>query len=114
MKIVHQIEERPVSPHDGITYESGGHESLAGPGGTHEYDVVHLFSSCKIHLTAIRCGNLVHVVMCIEGRGTLTDHEEQDHTITLHQGETVLIPATSKGVTFTPSSGMTLITSYIG
>ena len=54
------------------------------------------------------------VVMCIEGRGTLTDHEEQDHTITLHQGETVLIPATSKGVTFTPSSGMKLITSYIG
>ena len=54
------------------------------------------------------------VVMCIEGRGTMTDHEEQDHTITLHQGETVLIPATSKGVTFTPSSGMKLITSYIG
>ena len=77
-------------------------------------DIVHLLSSCKIHLTAIRCGNLVHVVMRIEGRGTLTDHEEQDHILTLHQGETVLIPATSKGVTFTPSSGMKLITSYIG
>ena len=54
------------------------------------------------------------VVMCIEGRGSLTDHEDEDHTLTLHQGETVLIPATSKGVTFTPLSGMKLITSYIG
>ena len=52
--------------------------------------------------------------MCIEGRGSLTDHEDEDHTLTLHQGETVLIPATSKGVTFTPESGMKLITSYIG
>ena len=54
------------------------------------------------------------VVMCVEGRGSLTDHEDEDHTLTLHQGETVLIPATSKGVTFTPESGMKLITSYIG
>ena len=53
------------------------------------------------------------VVMCIEGRGSLTDHEESDFTLTLHQGETVLIPAASKGVTFSPSENMKLITSYI-
>lgn len=54
------------------------------------------------------------VVMCVEGTGSLTDHEEEDHTLTLHQGETVLIPATSKGVTFSPSaSGLKIITSYI-
>ena len=44
----------------------------------------------------------------------VTKSGDEDHTLTLHQGETVLIPATSKGVTFTPSSGMKLITSYIG
>lgn len=53
------------------------------------------------------------VVMCVEGTGSLTDHEEEDHTLALHQGETVLIPATSKGVTFSPSKGMKIITSYI-
>lgn len=53
------------------------------------------------------------VVMCIGGQGTLTDHEEQDYTLPLHQGETVLVPATSKGVTFSPSGNMKLITSYI-
>lgn len=54
------------------------------------------------------------VVICIEGKGTLTDHEEEDCTVTLHQGETVLIPATSRGVTFTPDGKMKLLTSHIG
>lgn len=54
------------------------------------------------------------VVICIEGKGTLTDHEDEDRTVTLHQGETVLIPATSRGVTFTPDCKMKLLTSYIG
>ncbi len=53
------------------------------------------------------------VVMCVEGKGSLIDHEEADHTLSLHQGETVLIPATSKGVTFTPEENMKLVTSYI-
>ena len=54
------------------------------------------------------------VVMCIEGSGTLTDHEDADNALTIHQGETVLIPATSKGVTFTPDTRLKLLTSYIG
>ncbi len=55
------------------------------------------------------------VVMCLEGKGTLTDSEDADYTLPIHQGETVLIPATSKGVTFTPAEcGMKVLTSYIG
>ena len=54
------------------------------------------------------------VVMCIEGSGTLTDHEDADNALTIHQGETVLIPAASKGVTFTPDTRLKLLTSYIG
>ena len=65
------------------------------------------------------------VVMCLSGSGTLTDSEPafdeeghrgptKGHRTTLHQGETVLIPASSIGVTFTPAEGgMKLLTSYI-
>jgi len=65
------------------------------------------------------------VVMCLSGHGTLTDaepvYDEQGrrgptkgHLIDLRQGETVLIPATSTGVTFTPAEGgMKVLTSYI-
>ena len=62
------------------------------------------------------------VVMCVEGEGTITDTEvlgggpSKGHVVDIHQGETVLVPASSKGVVFTPEKGTTmkLITSYIG
>ena len=65
------------------------------------------------------------VVMCLAGGGTLTDAEPvydaegrrgptKGHVIDLRQGETVLVPATSVGVTFKPAEGgMKVITSYI-
>jgi len=65
------------------------------------------------------------VVMCLSGHGTLADAEPvydaegrrgptKGHLIDLRQGETILIPATSIGVTFTPAAGgMKVLTSYI-
>ena len=65
------------------------------------------------------------VVMCLSGSGTLTDAEPvldeqgrrgptKGHVTALRQGETVLIPATSTGVTFAPGEGgMKVLTSYI-
>ena len=65
------------------------------------------------------------VVMCLSGHGSLTDAEPvydaegrrgptKGHIIDLRQGETVLIPATSTGITFKPAEGgMKVITSYI-
>ena len=65
------------------------------------------------------------VVMCLAGGGTLTDAEPvydaeghrgptKGHVIDLRQGETVLVPASSAGVTFKPAEGgMKVITSYI-
>ena len=65
------------------------------------------------------------VVMCLAGSGTLLDAEPlfdpegrrgptKGHLIPLRQGETVLIPASSIGVTFTPAAGgMKVLTSYI-
>ena len=64
-------------------------------------------------------------VMCISGSGTLIDAEPvldeegrrgptKGHHTTIHQGETVLIPATSVGVTFSPAeNGMKLLVCYI-
>ena len=65
------------------------------------------------------------VVMCISGGGTILDSEPvydaegrrgptKGHLLGLRQGETVLIPATSINITFTPSEeGMKVLTSYI-
>lgn len=52
------------------------------------------------------------VVMCIEGRGTLTD--DRGETIAVHQGETVLLPATTRTLRMNPEASMKLLTSWIG
>ena len=51
------------------------------------------------------------VVMCLEGRGTLTD--DRGESIAVHQGETVLLPATTRTLRFTPEGKMKLLTSWI-
>ena len=52
------------------------------------------------------------VVICIEGKGSLKDAEGKE--VTLHQGETVLIPADCKGVAFIPDEGgMKILTSCV-
>ena len=51
------------------------------------------------------------IAICVEGQGMLTDSE--GNTVTLRQGETVLVPAETESVTFAPEGKMKLITSYI-
>ena len=65
------------------------------------------------------------VVMCLSGSGTLTDSEPvfdaegrrgptKGHRIDIRQGETVLVPASSVGITFKPGEGgMKVLTSCI-
>ena len=52
------------------------------------------------------------VAICIEGRGTLTD--DSGAAVPVHQGETVLIPASARSLAFTPDGGMKILTSWIG
>lgn len=52
------------------------------------------------------------VVICIEGKGLLTD--DCGHEVPIHQGETVLIPASVRSLRITPDGGMKLLTSQIG
>jgi len=51
------------------------------------------------------------VAICIEGSGVLTDNE--GHEIPMHQGETVLFPATTEKVRVRPNGAMKLLTSWI-
>lgn len=54
------------------------------------------------------------IVMCLTGSGTLVDDEpEGESRISVRQGETVLIPATSRGIRFEPDGPMKILTSCI-
>lgn len=63
------------------------------------------------------------VVICVGGEGELVDEEEgacdycgpRKERVSIRQGETVLIPASAKGVNFIPADGSNLriVTSYI-
>ena len=54
------------------------------------------------------------VVMCVSGSGKLVDQEPEGPVeVSLRQGETVLIPATSQGVRFEPDGKMKVLTSCI-
>ena len=51
------------------------------------------------------------IAICVEGCGSLTDSE--GNTVSLSQGETVLVPACSRSFTLRPEGNMKVITSYI-
>lgn len=51
------------------------------------------------------------VVMCLEGSGKLVS---MGHSLSLRQGETILVPAEAPSVELLPETGMKLLTSYVG
>lgn len=60
------------------------------------------------------------VVVCISGSGKIIDYEPSDcgcsikeETVTIKQGETILIPASSKKIAFIPDKAMKVITSHL-
>ncbi len=54
------------------------------------------------------------VVICIAGSGELVDNEDGNEIrIPVHKGETVLVPASSKGVTFVPDGKAVFLTSCV-
>lgn len=52
------------------------------------------------------------VAICIEGGGTIVD--DSGAATAVRQGETVLIPASARSLTFTPDGKMKVLTSWIG
>lgn len=51
------------------------------------------------------------VFICVEGKGTLEDNE--GNLLTIHQGETVLLPATTQTLHVKPERKVKFLTSYI-
>ncbi|MBE6231681.1 MAG: class I mannose-6-phosphate isomerase [Bacteroidales bacterium] len=76
-----------------------------------EYFTTSLFDLTQPVKTAVKAHDSFMIVICVGGNGTLTDSE--GNSVSLHQGETVLIPACTDEVTFTPSGSIKLLTSYI-
>ena len=67
-----------------------------------EYFTTSLFDLDQPVSVPVKANDSFMIVICVGGNGTLTDSE--GNAVTLRQGETV---------TFTPSEGLKLITSYI-
>lgn len=51
------------------------------------------------------------VMICVGGKGEIEDNN--GNKLPLHQGETVLLPATTQSLRIKPSEGMKVLTSYI-
>ena len=77
----------------------------------------------KVRLPLERLDSFL-VVICVEGKGVLYDSEPvfgedgkpgptKGHVTSLRCGETVLIPASSKGLTIKPSGRMKVLTTFI-
>jgi len=78
---------------------------------TCDYFTTSLFDLDKPVSVPVKERDSFLIVICTGGCGTLTDAE--GNSVTLRQGETVLVPACTESVTFTPDGGMKLLTSYI-
>lgn len=76
-----------------------------------EYFTTSIYDFTDKAQAAVKANDSFLIVICVEGQGTLTD--AAGNTVTLRQGETVLVPADTDSVTFTPEGSMKLITSYI-
>ena len=51
------------------------------------------------------------ILICTAGNGTITD--DKGNCMTMRQGESLLVPASVKGVAIKPENGMELLTSWI-
>lgn len=76
-----------------------------------EYFTTSLYDLTEPVTASVKEHDSFMIVICTGGNGQLTDSE--GNTVTLRQGETVLIPAATESVTFTPSGSLKLLTSRI-
>ena len=59
----------------------------------------------------VKANDSFMIVICLEGEGTLTD--SNGYTLNLKQGETVLVPAVTDHITFTPHHQLKILTCWI-
>ena len=51
------------------------------------------------------------ILICTKGNGTVTD--DSGNSITIRQGESILVPATAKTLDIAPQNGMELLATWV-
>ena len=76
-----------------------------------EYFKTHLLDLTEPVSVEVKSKDSFMIVICLEGRGELKDSD--GNTISLRQGETVLVSASTNWVELTPEDRMKVLTSWI-
>ena len=75
------------------------------------YFTTSLYDLTRQQGVDLSCLNSFVVVICLEGSGTLTS--DAGSSISIHQGETVLVPASTWSMGMIPDGRMKVLTSWI-
>ena len=75
------------------------------------YFKTHLLDLTETVKVPVKTNDSFMIVICLEGSGKLTD--SNGYELHLKQGETVLVPAVTDGITFTPQYQLKILTSWI-
>ena len=75
------------------------------------YFKTHLLDLTETVEVPVKANDSFMIVICLEGEGTLTD--SNGYTLNLKQGETVLVPAVTDHITFTPHHQLKILTCWI-
>lgn len=75
------------------------------------YFKTHLLELTETIEVPVKVNDSFMIVICLEGNGKLTD--SNGYELHLKQGETVLVPAVTDGITFTPQHQLKILISWI-
>lgn len=76
-----------------------------------EYFKTHLLDLTVPLSVDVKSKDSFVILICLEGQGELTDSE--GNVVALKQGETVLVPAVTDGITFTPQHQLKMLICWI-
>ena len=75
------------------------------------YFKTHLLDLTETVEVPVKANDSFMIVICLEGAATLTD--SNGYSLNLKQGETVLVPAVTDHITFTPHHQLKILTCWI-
>ena len=75
------------------------------------YFKTHLLDLMETVEVPVKVNDSFMILICLEGAGALTD--SNGYELDLKQGETVLVPAVTDGITFTPQHQLKILTCWI-
>ena len=75
------------------------------------YFKTHLLDLTETVEVPVKVNDSFMIVICLEGAGALTD--SNGYTLNLNQGETVLVPAVTDQITFTPHPKLKTLTCWV-